>query len=86
MPQRFRSILDRRLHGFVSVVALAPGFFLSPVSGQAAVTLSALRCEYRTNPMGLDIVHPRLSWILSSEERGEKQTAYQILVASSAER
>jgi alpha-L-rhamnosidase len=33
--------------------------------------------------MGIDVVEPRLSWVLESNERGQKQTAYQILVASS---
>jgi hypothetical protein len=51
----------------------------------AAVTPQNLRCEYLTNPLGLDAGSPRLSWILSSDQRGESQAAYQILVASSAE-
>jgi alpha-L-rhamnosidase len=41
-----------------------------------------LRCEYLTNPLGIEVVHPRLSWILQSEERGQKQTAWQVLVSS----
>ncbi|TWU51740.1 glycoside hydrolase family 78 protein [Rubripirellula reticaptiva] len=43
-----------------------------------------LRCEYIDNPHGIDTVHPRLSWKVSSDERGDSQVAYQILVASSA--
>ncbi|MGO8699857.1 MAG: family 78 glycoside hydrolase catalytic domain [Limisphaerales bacterium] len=42
-----------------------------------------LRCEYLVNPLGIDATHPRLSWVIHSGRRGEKQTAYQILVASS---
>ncbi|HEV7924492.1 MAG TPA: family 78 glycoside hydrolase catalytic domain [Verrucomicrobiae bacterium] len=42
-----------------------------------------LRCEYLVNPLGIDAVNPRLSWIITSNRRGELQTAYQILVASS---
>ena len=42
-----------------------------------------LRCEYLRNPLGIDATSPRLSWIITSNRRGEKQTAYQILVASS---
>ena len=49
----------------------------------AAVVTENLRCEYLTDPLGIDAISPRLSWILSSNQRGEKQTAYQILVASS---
>ena len=36
-----------------------------------------------TAPLGIDVLQPRLSWILSSSQRGQRQTAYQILVASS---
>ena len=55
------------------------------VSGacSAAVTTKNLRCEYLADPMGIDAGSPRLSWILASSHRGETQTAYQILVASS---
>ena len=40
-----------------------------------------LRCEYRVDPLGIDVTRPRLSWIVTSAERGQKQTAYQVLVA-----
>jgi len=50
----------------------------------AAVNTQYLRCEYLSNPPGLDATSPRLSWILTADTRGEKQTAYQILMASSA--
>ncbi|HEU5015093.1 MAG TPA: glycoside hydrolase family 78 protein [Roseiflexaceae bacterium] len=45
-----------------------------------------LRCEYRSNPLGIDVAEPRLSWQLQSDERGARQTAYQVLVASSPEK
>ena len=35
-----------------------------------------LRTEYLTNPLGIDIQHPRLMW---NCEGGVKQTAYQII-------
>jgi len=44
-----------------------------------------LRCEYTVNPLGIDIREPRFSWILEHPERGQAQTAYQILVASHKE-
>ncbi|MDQ3814731.1 MAG: glycoside hydrolase family 78 protein [Armatimonadota bacterium] len=49
----------------------------------APVTVQQLRCEYRVNPLGIDVPRPRLSWILESNQRGQKQTAYQIVVAAS---
>jgi len=51
----------------------------------SAFSVQGLRCEYRINPTGVDVTEPRLSWILSSDERGQNQTAYQVLVAGSAE-
>src|ERR1700726_1902735 len=42
-----------------------------------------LRCEYLENPLGIAATVPRLSWIMTSNGRGEMQTGYQILVASS---
>ena len=45
-----------------------------------------LRCEYLVNPQGIDVVKPRLSWLMESERRGEQQTACRILVASSADK
>lgn len=42
-----------------------------------------LTCEYFTNPLGLDVRQPRLSWKTSADRRGVVQSAYQILTASS---
>ncbi|HXH49920.1 MAG TPA: family 78 glycoside hydrolase catalytic domain, partial [Terriglobia bacterium] len=43
-----------------------------------------LRCEYLTNPTGIDVRQPRFQWVLDNSRRGVMQTAYQVLVASSA--
>ncbi|HYG24640.1 MAG TPA: family 78 glycoside hydrolase catalytic domain [Verrucomicrobiae bacterium] len=48
------------------------------------IRISRLRCEYLQNPLGIDEIQPRLSWILQSDRRGAKQTAWQIRVASSS--
>lgn len=45
-----------------------------------------LRCEYRKDPLGIDAVQPRLFWKLDTPRRGAMQTAYRILVASSADK
>jgi len=46
--------------------------------------VARLRCENRDNPIGVDVEKPRLSWWLESNlERGIKQVAYRILVATS---
>lgn len=43
-----------------------------------------LRCEYLRSPIGLDVASPRLSWELQSSTRAQRQSAYQVLVATSA--
>ena len=45
------------------------------------LTPENLLCEYFTNPLGLDVPQPRLSWQVHSAKRGARQTAYQIIVA-----
>ncbi|QNN24694.1 family 78 glycoside hydrolase catalytic domain [Planctomycetales bacterium ZRK34] len=45
-----------------------------------------LRCEHLTDPQGVDVATPRLSWIVTSAARDQKQAAYHVLVASTAER
>ena len=39
-----------------------------------------LICEYHTNPLGIDILKPRLSWKIVSAEENVLQTAYEIKV------
>ena len=45
-----------------------------------------LKCEYAANPLGIDAAQPRFSWVLQSSRRGQMQSAYQVLVASSEEK
>jgi alpha-L-rhamnosidase len=49
-------------------------------SGKVAVV--RLTCEYLVDPIGIDIMKPRLIWELVSSGRGTMQTAYQIAVAA----
>lgn len=56
------------------------------VLGHSDITVKELRCEYAVDPLGIDTEKPRFSWTLESNRRGQKQTAYQIIVASSAEK
>jgi alpha-L-rhamnosidase len=63
---------------FAADAAAAP----KPYEGKGLVA-SYLRCEYLVDPLGLGETAPRLSWIVESGERGQQQTAYRIMVASS---
>ena len=47
------------------------------------LSVTALRCEYQKNPLGIETTMPRLNWILESEARGQRQSACRVLVATS---
>ena len=69
---------------------LAATAMLSYLPAARSAEVTSLRCEYRDNPLGIDAAKPRLSWKIEagdqrSEARGQKQCAYQVLVASSPE-
>jgi alpha-L-rhamnosidase len=52
----------------------------------AQVTLQNTTCEMLVNPMGIDVVQPRLSWEILSDQHDVKQKSYQVLVASTMEK
>ncbi|MET7573713.1 family 78 glycoside hydrolase catalytic domain [Streptomyces sp. NPDC005492] len=51
----------------------------------AGTTVSDLTVEHRTDPLGVDVAHPRFGWRTVSAARGRRQTAYRIRMASSAQ-
>jgi alpha-L-rhamnosidase len=63
----------------VAILALATILFAAPA------TVVNPKCEYSVNPVGIDVPQPRLSWQLSSSDRGVMQSAYQIRVAETAD-
>ena len=73
------------------MITLSRTLFVAAILFCAGITQAdvchpvSLRCEYRVNPQGIDETLPRLTWQVAGGERGARQTAYQILVASSAE-
>src|SRR4051812_37851714 len=54
--------------------------------GILMATISNLLCEYHSNPLGIDIPLPRLSWQMETNRKGARQTAYRILAASAPDR
>jgi alpha-L-rhamnosidase len=63
-------------------VTFAVGLTLPAHAASLGLSVARLQCEYLENPLGIDTLHPRLSWIVESRLRGQRQIAYQILVAS----
>jgi alpha-L-rhamnosidase len=77
--------------GFPQMSLLALALWLQPwvlagVTAGAGLKMDELKCEYRANPLGIDTPQPRLSWVAESAERNQKQTAYQILAASTPDK
>jgi alpha-L-rhamnosidase len=80
---------------FARRFVFACGFFctltmlaLALSSRAASVKVTEPTCEYLNNPLGLDVLQPRLSWQLTPSDaaaNGQRQQAWQVLVASSAE-
>ncbi|UCC97356.1 MAG: family 78 glycoside hydrolase catalytic domain [Phycisphaerales bacterium] len=71
------------------VLCIAAQWPSSAARAKGCVAPTGLQCEYRYDPLGIDVKRPRLSWKLSAtdpEQRGQAQTAYRILVAGSPER
>jgi alpha-L-rhamnosidase len=61
----------------VLTIALANGTCFAE-----SLSVDCLRCEYKTNPLGIDVEKPRLSWKITSSERAVMQSAYQIRAAA----
>jgi alpha-L-rhamnosidase len=58
-------------------------FFITSLSIAAPkLAVTNLRVEYKSNPVGIDIKKPRLSWEITSGERAVLQSAYQVRVAA----
>lgn len=55
----------------------------APSAARADGAPHDLRCEYVTEPLGVDVARPRLSWVVGDRRRAASQTAYQILAATS---
>ncbi len=68
-----------------SVVAADNAASSLPPQTSDSISVGQLRCEYRECPLGIDHPAPRLSWTDTSSVRGQRQTAYRVLVARSRE-
>ena len=77
-PKRKHQIYEK---GILFTICL---FFFTLLNAQN-FSVHNLRCEYKTNPVGIDEMQPRFSWELLSDQRDVMQKAYQIKVAKSEE-
>ena len=71
----------------LSFMAIAFSSLLLPATLPAAETPApqapaGLRCEYLADPMGVDVLRPRFFWTADHPERGQSQSAYQLVVST----
>ena len=72
-------MLSANLPVLLCISALTSGVAAAPGTLHA----QSLRCEYLVDPLGVDVTTPRFYWTVASDERGQQQSAYQILVSTS---
>ena len=67
------------------VLLIARALFAADAPAPQNAGAGNLRVEYLVNPIDIDVPLPRLSWEMVSDQRGQKQTAYEILAATTTD-
>lgn len=65
--------------GFFIAILLQCNFLHA--TGKTELKTDRLTCEYIVNPLGIEVLNPRLSWTLLSMIRNQQQTAYELIVS-----
>ncbi len=73
----------KQTNSYLRILTLLLLFNGLAIAAVAKNEVRQLICEYKTNPIGIDVVNPRLSWQLVSTEKEVVQTAYEVRVAES---
>src|SRR5579875_1802960 len=93
-PQSFRIFARDFMQPNKFIRLLFLCIFFASVAGSTHLSYSQVcpsapfdvRCEYLTNPVGIDVRQPPFSRPLEDPDRGELHSAYQILVVTSPQR
>ncbi|TDD26852.1 alpha-L-rhamnosidase [Kribbella turkmenica] len=62
------------------MVLVTSGWLLTDPPSVPALTPYDLRCEHRVEPLGVGTDRPRLSWRLASPVRGDRQSAFRVVL------
>ncbi len=95
-PELFERFVDHLAGNDFTVIALRdlaryvdpwrrPADPYAPIRVRLCVHARELTCEHRAGPADVDGAHPRFHWVLASDQRGQRQSSYQVLVASRRE-
>ena len=80
-----KQIIMKNLTPFLLILLMAVSFSCS-TGKEKNLKVNTLECEYLSNPLGIDVATPRISWKTVADYDGMKQNAYRILVASDMEK
>ncbi|WP_164975319.1 family 78 glycoside hydrolase catalytic domain [Lutibacter sp. HS1-25] len=74
-----------KMYKLFKLLLVITAILITSCKPASKVLTTDIKCEYRSNPLGIDNTTPRFNWKIvdAQKARGQKQTAYQILVASS---
>lgn len=84
-PDKRRSWSRGALAVWWTVVAAGSAPAVEHARDAAVAHVAGLTCEYKNRPLGIDHPVPRLGWQIVSTGHGLRQSAYHVLVASSAD-
>lgn len=76
----------RRSSALICTMLVLMTFVSMPLSTLSARSVTGLKVEYSSTPIGIDVEKPRFSWQMAAEDdqRGVYQTAWQIIVSDQA--
>ena len=67
------------------LLLLVPLILCACTPAKVDFEVTDLKCEYLTNPIGMDVLAPRLSWKMNTTRKGAMQSEYRIIAATSEE-
>lgn len=82
----------KKLTFFYSIILLFSALFIcflfctEKVTGQTTLKVINLKCEHKVSPLGIQNLHPMLSWNIISDQPNHSQSVCQILVADTKEK
>jgi len=77
--------MNKRVICAIMLAWAAISFLPSCNLTESPAQVVSLQCESQVNPLGIDRENPLLQWKIADSRRGAKQTACQILVATSSD-
>ncbi|TSJ37216.1 Bacterial alpha-L-rhamnosidase [Mucilaginibacter corticis] len=66
----------------ITCLLISAASILCFTTAKAVTKIDGLKCEYLVNPLGIDAIHPRFTWMMNDTRNGALQTAYEVFVGT----